>query len=383
MTTPDAFDRMLGSLHEAALDDARWPAAAARIDQLCGSRGSVLVYGDGDSASPDDVQIYLASACFGGQPNEQCVREYFESYHDFDERLARLRRLRDSRVVPVAWLLTEEQMKSSLVYNEMLLPGDLGNALHARLDGPDGTRIVWTSADPVDPAGWSSGPVEMLERILPHLRHYIRVRHALVSARALAASISDLVEHVNLAVIHLDRYGHVVSANERAQELLRKGDGLTCRDGALHAGIGEEDDTLQRVLARALPGHGATGEGGSVLLSREHSVTRLVLHVTPLPSGGVHESEGRLSALVLLVDPDARSRLDPDRLRELVGLTPAEAQIASMLVEGKTMREIARVTGRSPVTVKWHVQHLFNRVGVRRQTDLVRVLLSLGDVAGA
>ena len=136
MSRPELFDHLLVSLHEAALDDARWPAAAAQIDRLCGSRGSVLVYGDGDGVSPQDVQIYLASACFGGQPNDQCVREYFESYHPFDERLSRLRRLRDSRVVPVAWLLTEEQMKSSLVYNEMLLPGDLGNALHARLDGP-------------------------------------------------------------------------------------------------------------------------------------------------------------------------------------------------------------------------------------------------------
>ena len=383
MSRPEAFDRVLVSLHEAALDDARWPAAAAQIDRLCGSKGSVLVYGDDDGASPDDVQIYLASACFGGQPHEQCVREYFETYHNFDERLARLRRLRDARVVPVAWLLSEAQMKTSLVYNEMLLPGDLGNALHARLDGPDGTRIVWTSADPVDPAGWSSGPVEMLERILSHLRHYIRVRHALVSARALAASFSDLVENVNLAVIHLDRRGHVVSANERAQDLLRKGDGLSCRDGALHAGLCEEDDKLQKVIARAMFSDGAARAGGSVVLTREHSVTRLVLHITPVAAGGVGESGGRLRALVLLVDPDARSRLDPDRLRELLGLTPAEAQIASMLVEGRTMREIAGVTGRSPITVKWHVQHLFNRVGVRRQTDLVRVLLSLGDVAGA
>ena len=383
MSGPEAFDRLLVSLHEAALDDARWPAAAAQIDLLCGSQGSVLVYGDGDGASPDDIQIYLARACFGGERHQDCEREYFSVYHAHDERLPRLRRLPDAHVVPVAWLMTEAQMRTSRVYNEMLVPGGQGDALHARLDGPDGTRIVWTSADPVDPAGWSSGPVAMLERILPHLRQYITVRHALVGARALAASFSDLVENVKLAVIHLDRRGHVVSANDRAQDLLRKGDGLSCRDGALHAGLCDEDDTLQRVLAHALPGRGVTGEGGSVVLTREHSVTRLVVHVTPLPGGGVHESGGRVRALVLVIDPDSRSRLDPDRLRELLGLTPAESQIASMLVEGKTMREIALATGRSRITVKWHVQHLFARVGVHRQTDLVRVLLSLGDVAGA
>lgn len=380
MSAPEVFDRLLVSIHDAVLDDAAWPAAAVQIDQLCGSRGNVLVYGGG--TAPDDVDIFFARACFGGERNEDCEREYFDVYHRFDERLPRLRQLPDSQVVPVAWLLSQQQMRTSLVYNEMLCPGGLGNALHSRLDGPDGTRIVWTSADPVDSSGWSSAPVEMLERILPHVRQYVRVRHALVNARALGASLSGLLANANLGVIHVDRRARVIDANDRARAILRRGDGLTDSDGALHASLSDEDDALQQVLARALPENGGAGESGSALLIREHSITRLVVHVSPIPAGGGHELFGPVGALVLVVDPEGRTRLDPHRLEEILGLTPAESQIASLLVQGRTINEIGIATGRSPVTVKWHVQNTFGKLGVSRQTDLVRVLLSLGDLAG-
>ena len=284
-------------------------------------------------------------------------------------------------MVPVTSLLTEDELRTSAVYNEMLLRCDLGHALHARLDGPDGSRIVWSSADPVDPDGWSSASVAMLERILPHVRQFVRVRHTLASTRALGLSLGGLLGDTGLAVLHLDRRGRVVAANDRASALLKGCDGLVHRDGALHASLAGEDPELQRLLARALPRDGATGAGGSVWLSREHSPARLVVHVSPVGAGGATDRSDRVGALVLVVDPDRRSRLDGGLVGMLLDLTPAESHVAVALAEGKTIRAIAEETGRSETTVKWHVQHLFGKLRVSRQADLVRVVLSIPDVA--
>ena len=35
MSDQDAFERILGSLHEAMLDDSHWPATSALIDEAC------------------------------------------------------------------------------------------------------------------------------------------------------------------------------------------------------------------------------------------------------------------------------------------------------------------------------------------------------------
>ena len=50
------------------------------------------------------------------------------------------------------------------------------------------------------------------------------------------------------------------------------------------------------------------------------------------------------------------------------------------LAEGRTIRDIARATGREEETVRWHKKHVFSKVGVSRQVDLVRLLLSLADI---
>ena len=380
MSRQDLFERLLESLHAAALDDARWGATSALLDEMCEAKGNTLVVGDG--VSREDVDIFFARVLYRGEPRPELEREYFEVHHPVDERLPRLRRLPDSRIVHVGELFTEEEKKASATYR-WLPRSDNGNCLHARLDGPDGSRIVWTVADPVDTEGWTSERVETVGRLLPHLRQFVRLRHALVDARALKATFAGLLENTGLGVIHLDRRGRMAVANDRALAVLRKRDGLCDEDGHLRAALPDEDKTLQELVARAVPYPGGGGVGGSMTMSREYAVSRLQVHVSPIVADGWDESRsGRIGALVLVIDPADRLKLDPQALGALLGLTRAESHVAASLVEGKSAHDIAAETGRSVTTVKWHIRHIFAKHGLSGQVDLMRLALSLADVPG-
>ena len=380
MTGESRFDRLLAGLYEAMLDDARWPAASALIDEVCGSKGNMMVSGDGGG---EDVDIFFARFCYRGERRPDLGGEYFEVYYPLDERVPRLRQLPDSRVVHVDELYTEEEKKSSPVYNEMLEVWDIANGVNARLDGPNGSRIAWGSADPVDGEGWSSARVATLGRVLPHVRQYVRVRHALVEARALGASATALLENTRCSVIHLDARGRIAAVNDAARTLLRTGDGIGDEDGFLRASSEDDDARLQRVLARALPRFGGQGESGSTTVKRASVAPRLAVHVCPAgePDGDVRSSG--LGALVLVVDPLRRVRLDPELVSAAFGLSPAESRVAALLVEGHSIREIATATGRSYNTIRWHVKHMLARQGVSRQAELVRLVLSLSDIPAA
>lgn len=80
--------------------------------------------------------------------------------------------------------------------------------------------------------------------------------------------------------------------------------------------------------------------------------------------------EGDL-ALVLLHDPDRRSRPDPEALRRVHGLTPAEARLAAALCDGLTLADHALREGVSQTTLKSHLKAVFGKLEVNRQTDLV------------
>lgn len=379
MSPKDLYECVLASLHAAAFDDARWPAASGLIDEFCGAKGNMLVTGEG--ATSESIDIFFSRFCFRGQRDAALEQEYFESYHAVDERLPRIRRLPDGLLAPVGELFGEREVKSSAVYNELMPRSQTRDSVFVRMDGPAGSRIVFAVADPVGSGGWSSDRVEAIQGLLPHLRQYVRVRAALAEAGALGASMAELLGDIGAGVAQIDGHGRIVAANDRARALLRAGNRLSDAHGVLRAVVPAEDAALRRLLARALCGE--PGEGGSMRLSTVTAGAPLALHVIPLRGPRREHARGRVRALLLAVDPARRSDIDPERLADLLGLTPTESVIAVLLAKGRSIDEVADELGRSRTTVKWHMRHIYAKHGLSRQMELMRLVWSLVEVLRA
>ncbi len=102
-----------------------------------------------------------------------------------------------------------------------------------RLDGPTGFHIARATGDPVGADGWEAPQLVLMQGLLPHIRQFVRVRQALVSAGALGLSVTDLLDNPRIGVIQLDQRGRIVEANDRAWYILRHGAGLSDRNGEL------------------------------------------------------------------------------------------------------------------------------------------------------
>ena len=376
MSQQDQFDRILASLHATALGHVDWPSTAALIDDACGATGNKLVFGEGFG---DDVDIFTAWFCYRGQRREDLEREYFGDYHFRDERLARLRHLPDSQLVHITSLYTEKELRTSSAYNEAQRRSGGQNGLNVRLNGSDGSRIVWATADPVEPGGWGSAQIRMIERLLPRLRQFVCVRQALADAGALGGSLTALLDTTRSGVIQLDRRGRIVETNDHARALLRRGDGVLDRGGFLHARWAADNARLQRLLAAALPRLGGQATSGGMTIGRSSGVPHLVLHLNPVGDTQADFSPRRVAALVWIVDLDCRSHIHPRLVATALGLTPAESRVAVALAEGRSVRDLAAVTGRKEGSIRWHINQIHRKLGLTRQVDLVRLVLSITE----
>lgn len=92
---------------------------------------------------------------------------------------------------------------------------------------------------------------------------------------------------------------------------------------------------------------------------------------TPLPKDAV-----------VFIAPDREAASDePKMYRETFGLTPAEARLAASLKDGLSLKEAAEKLGLSVNTVRNQVKSIFEKLGVNRQSDLIRHLTELSRLA--
>jgi pimeloyl-ACP methyl ester carboxylesterase/DNA-binding CsgD family transcriptional regulator len=178
----------------------------------------------------------------------------------------------------------------------------------------------------------------------------------------------------------------VIAANAAAAAVVA--DGL----GRLEIGreIAFDDPTNAEALRRALDQARAQAPGQTILkLEHEGEEGPRYAYVVPagaLP-GVVDEAaldpseEGQAVAVVFPAVAET-GRLWAS-IRESFGLTPAEIRLAAKLRDGRALKEAADELDVSINTVRNQLRAIFDKMGLKRQSELVRALTELAAVASA
>ena len=202
------------------------------------------------------------------------------------------------------------------------------------------------------------------------LRAYCAL-NALRNSQLAAAAALDAV---GKPIFVLDRGGRLLHANGAADAGSVQSDWLVIRSGRLVQFVSTAADAAAALVSRA-----AQGQLQTVRLWR------------PARAGGVHCAIARLvplgetnpcawawpqGAVLLLVDEETQD-LQAQRIPALAmryRLTAAESQLLAQLGDGLGPADIASANGVSIHTVRTHLKHLFDKTGVSRQSDLIRLL---------
>ncbi|MFN4354560.1 alpha/beta fold hydrolase [Parvibaculum sp.] len=85
---------------------------------------------------------------------------------------------------------------------------------------------------------------------------------------------------------------------------------------------------------------------------------------------------------IVFVAPDREAATDEAHMyRETFGLTPAEARLSARLKDGLSLRGAAEELGISINTARNQIKSVFEKLGVNRQSDLIRHLTELSQLA--
>ncbi len=211
-----------------------------------------------------------------------------------------------------------------------------------------------------------------LQVLAPHLRIAVALFEKLQFAGAEHGMFHATAQGLGLALVVLDRNRRIVSSNALAESLLGEAEGLRRRGGELAFSDAAHQKLLGELLAKDL----TQGAGLTRFRVERPSQGDVVITARPLELSAIHAGAGALALFLARPGPEAHT--DPQLLRDLLGLTMAEARLAAVLGEGLSLVEAARRLGIAHNTAKVQLRAVFAKTGVRRQAQLVALMGSLG-----
>ena len=187
------------------------------------------------------------------------------------------------------------------------------------------------------------------------------------SSSTLCERAVEALEEIDRAVLLLDTHGVVQHMNRLAQAMVSRGHGLAVQRGRLTLAAAADTAAFGRCLEHRSESL-LLRTGGECPAHRAY-----VVHVIPHPGPG---ASGGFT--VFIYEPPGKQRqVHVGILRELYGLTAAEARLANALYLGQTLQVAAMTGGISVNTAKSVLKKIFLKCEVGSQAELLQ-LLALG-----
>jgi DNA-binding CsgD family transcriptional regulator len=225
--------------------------------------------------------------------------------------------------------------------------------------------MAWASFDQHYPSA-----LEDIGLNLAGVTHEVRVfeRHNGSWLIAFWGVMDPHVGNPGAATVRLSPDGAVIWKSPAAEVLLKEDDDLVIRNGRLRVRDGRTDQTLQAAIRWA-----AGRDSGLVTYRGALPVVHEAGEGLPTRIWWVNAESGFI--VVTLADSElGERRLDAAAV--VFGLSPAQKQLAAHVADGMSLPEIAEKMGITANTARTHLDRIYDKVGVRTQPALIRVLLS-------
>ena len=349
------FNKHVQTIYDSVLEDAGWEMLITQLVQDLDFRSGTI--------GVDSQEEGIITRFSFGYDNQELslIKDY---YHKLDIWTQALWSQPMQEFHPSEKMIPDSEFKKTEFYNDFCKPVDIAHTTGCFIqsDHTHGLRIAFQRTHE---QGSCIEHIGYLNALSPHLNQAAKLRQ------------------------QFKDYARIHYANANAEQLFLSHSTLQNKQGVLELKNAFRNtfiEILQQTAKAAAGQYEAdqnevtinySGQKTMVLpATNEHS--ELEIQVQPI---GVYESMFGMHirkplALVYIKEINPQSPLNRDILQSFFNLSSREIELASKLVQGKSLNDIVTENHRSMNTLKTQLKSLFAKTGTNSQSQLVARLLS-------
>ncbi len=358
---------LVGQIYDAAGESSEWSAIGLPIARAVGAKYAWLMTTDPEHPA----QCWNRSAT---------GRDILDYPLNADPWYPAVTKREPGDVVLGSDSVSNESLRREPFYEQWLRPARIAYACMVIVERSEHNEHFFAFNRLPDAGDFTADDQRLLAVLAPHLQRAYALHTRLHSPFALPKRTDPALYGSPTGAFLLDRFDVVRWMNPAAERIVRASDGIGLVDGRLRltdpAAAKQLRDDIERTRIRR-----GTGPAPSAVVRRcrrRSGELPYVFSVTPQNDSLSCLRFDCAATSCVLVDDLAVSRAPSTlSLKNVFGLTRAEAAVARALCGGETTSEIAERRSVSVHTVRTQVKALLAKTATRTQTELVGQLMKL------
>ncbi|HEY1606841.1 MAG TPA: helix-turn-helix transcriptional regulator [Allosphingosinicella sp.] len=370
LITAERLSVLIGEIYDSAIDPLRWTATIDAIRQELGFATASL-----DLIALPAVESLVNVSANIPEPYAATLVDYTPQLSELWGGVDKVMKLPlDEPAVLTRVRPDRAALFRHPIYVEWATPQGLSDMMALWLardsDTVGSMAFGWAAAA----GSIGDREVRIARMLVPHAQRAATINRLLDLAALRDATFGALFDTLDAPVLVVGADLKIVHANRAGRMLIGRGGALRLRGGTLTTTDRGTHHALDAAIRDATGDITALGRKGFGIPLKDVDGDVGALHVLPLRPD---HPGGRRHAAIFVARACAAPSPAKSVVEALFGLTPAETAVFQQVAGGHDVPRAAARLGIAPSTVRTHLLRVYDKTGVRRQADLVRLSTSL------